>query len=107
MLGLNIEPAAVIAIAIMLLFGFPVHEFSHALAAYRLGDGTAKMFGRLTLNPIVHFDPLGGVLLVHLGPVRDGLLLRLGEADTGQPDEPAGRPAGRGGRRRSPGRRRT
>ena len=48
----------------MLLVGFPVHEFSHALAAYRLGDGTARMFGRLTLNPIVHFDPLGGLMLV-------------------------------------------
>jgi Zn-dependent protease len=47
----------------MLLVGFPVHEFSHALAAYRLGDGTAKLFGRLTLNPIAHFDPLGGILL--------------------------------------------
>ena len=30
--------------------------------AYRLGDATAKLFGRLTLNPIVHFDPLGGLL---------------------------------------------
>ena len=47
----------------MLLVGLPVHEFSHALAAYRLGDGTAKLFGRLTLNPIAHFDPVGGVLL--------------------------------------------
>ena len=47
----------------MLLVGFPIHEFSHALAAYRLGDGTAKLFGRLTVNPIAHFDPLGGVLL--------------------------------------------
>lgn len=47
----------------MLLIGLPVHEFSHALAAYRLGDGTAKMFGRLTLNPIAHFDPVGGSLL--------------------------------------------
>lgn len=47
----------------MLLVGFPVHEFSHALAAYRLGDGTAKLFGRLTLNPIAHFDPVGGILL--------------------------------------------
>lgn len=64
MFGLQIEPAAIIAVGIMLLVGFPVHEFSHALAAYRLGDGTAKMFGRLTLNPIVHFDPLGGLLLV-------------------------------------------
>jgi Zn-dependent protease len=54
---------AVIVVAIMLLVGLPVHEFSHALAAYRLGDGTAKLFGRLTLNPIAHFDPLGGSLL--------------------------------------------
>ncbi len=53
----------VIVVAIMLLVGFPVHEFAHALAAYRLGDGTAKLFGRLTLNPVVHFDPLGGLLL--------------------------------------------
>jgi Zn-dependent protease len=55
--------AATIVVAIMLLVGLPVHEFSHALAAYRLGDGTAKLFGRLTLNPIAHFDPVGGVLL--------------------------------------------
>jgi Zn-dependent protease len=55
--------ASVIVVAIMLLVGFPVHEFAHALAAYRLGDSTAKLFGRLTLNPIAHFDPLGGILL--------------------------------------------
>jgi Zn-dependent protease len=53
----------IITVAIMLLVGFPVHEFSHALAAYRLGDATAKLYGRLTLNPIVHFDPIGGTLL--------------------------------------------
>lgn len=55
--------ARVIVVAIMLLVGFPVHEFAHALAAYRLGDSTAKLMGRLTLNPIAHFDPLGGILL--------------------------------------------
>ncbi len=55
--------ASVVVVAIMLLVGFPVHEFSHALAAYRLGDSTAKHLGRLTLNPIAHFDPLGGILL--------------------------------------------
>ena len=53
----------VIVVAIMLLVGFPVHEFAHALAAYRLGDSTARHLGRLTLNPIAHFDPLGGILL--------------------------------------------
>lgn len=58
----NLIPAAIV-VAIMLLIGFPVHEFSHALAAYRLGDGTAKLFGRLTLNPVAHFDPVGGALL--------------------------------------------
>ena len=53
----------VIVVAIMLLVGFPVHEFAHALAAYRLGDSTARFMGRLTLNPVAHFDPLGGILL--------------------------------------------
>ncbi len=54
----------IIVVAIMLLVGFPVHEFAHAFAAYRLGDGTAKLFGRLTLNPVAHFDPIGGILLI-------------------------------------------
>jgi Zn-dependent protease len=55
--------AAVIVVAVMLLIAFPIHEFAHALAAWRLGDGTARLFGRLTLNPIAHFDPIGGILL--------------------------------------------
>ena len=55
------QDAAVLAI--FLLVAFPVHEFSHAWAAYRLGDSTARWQGRLTLNPIVHFDPIGGSLL--------------------------------------------
>jgi len=57
------DPAlAVILIAIFLLVAYPVHEFAHAWAAYMQGDATAKLFGRLTLNPIVHFDPIGGSL---------------------------------------------
>lgn len=52
-----------IVVAIFLLVAFPVHEFSHAWVAYRLGDSTARYQGRLTLNPLVHFDPLGGTLL--------------------------------------------
>ena len=61
--------ALLITIGIIVLVSFPVHEFSHALAAYRLGDGTAKLFGRLTLNPIAHFDPIGGVMLILSGLV--------------------------------------
>jgi len=52
-----------VLLAIFLLVAFPVHEFAHALAAYRLGDGTARMFGRLTLDPVAHFDPFGGLLM--------------------------------------------
>jgi Zn-dependent protease len=47
----------------MLLVAFPIHEFAHALAAFRLGDGTARLMGRLTLDPRAHFDPTGGLLL--------------------------------------------
>jgi Zn-dependent protease len=55
---------AIALIAFFLLLSFPVHEFAHAFAAYRLGDSTAKHFGRLTLNPIAHFDQVGGTMLV-------------------------------------------
>ena len=46
-----------------LLFALTVHEFSHALVATRLGDPTARIMGRLTLNPIAHLDPIGTILL--------------------------------------------
>ncbi|HEX2756604.1 MAG TPA: site-2 protease family protein [Candidatus Limnocylindrales bacterium] len=55
---------ALALIAFFLLLAFPVHEFAHAYAAYRLGDSTAKLFGKLTLNPIAHFDQIGGSMLV-------------------------------------------
>jgi Zn-dependent protease len=63
-LDLDVLLPRLIAAAIILLVSFPVHEAAHAYAAYRLGDGTAKLFGRLTLNPIAHFDPIGGLLLL-------------------------------------------
>ena len=47
-----------------ILFALTVHEFSHAYVAYRLGDPTARMMGRLTLNPIVHLDPIGSILFL-------------------------------------------
>ena len=52
-----------VLILVMLGIAFPIHEFAHALAAYRLGDGTAKLMGRLTLDPRAHFDQTGGLLL--------------------------------------------
>lgn len=58
---------------IYFLLAFPIvlslHEASHALAAYYLGDPTAKAYGRLTLNPLKHIDLFGFLMLVivHFG----------------------------------------
>jgi Zn-dependent protease len=62
-----------VAIAVILLVAFPVHEFSHALAAYRLGDSTARYLGRLTLDPRAHFDPLGGAMMALSGLAGFGI----------------------------------
>lgn len=44
-----------------------VHEWAHAVTAFRLGDDTAARLGRLTLNPIAHIDPIGTLLLPLMG----------------------------------------
>lgn len=49
---------------ILLLVSFPIHEWAHAWTAYRLGDDTAALQGRLTLNPLVHWDPIGTVAML-------------------------------------------
>ena len=43
----------------ILFFSIVLHEFAHGLAAYRMGDDTAYLSGRLTLNPLHHIDPIG------------------------------------------------
>ncbi|MBU1091057.1 MAG: site-2 protease family protein [Candidatus Omnitrophica bacterium] len=47
----------------LLLIAVTVHEFAHGWVAYKLGDNTAKNSGRLSLNPLVHIDPIGTLLL--------------------------------------------
>lgn len=46
-----------------------IHEFMHAFTAHKLGDDTAKRLGRITLNPISHFDPFGffGMVMIAMG----------------------------------------
>lgn len=51
--------AFALAYAIALIISFSLHEFSHAFAAYKVGDPTAKQMGRMSLNPFKHIDPLG------------------------------------------------
>ena len=52
---------------VALLLAFTVHEFSHALAATRLGDPTPSSAGRLSLSPLAHLDPMGTVLILLAG----------------------------------------
>jgi Zn-dependent protease len=49
--------------ALPVLFAITVHEVAHGYVARRLGDRTAQMLGRLTLNPLKHIDPIGTVLV--------------------------------------------
>ena len=50
-----------------LILAFSIHELSHGLMAYWLGDKTAKYDGRLTLNPIKHIDPVGFLMIMFAG----------------------------------------
>ncbi|MFA5967483.1 MAG: site-2 protease family protein [Patescibacteria group bacterium] len=52
---------------VALIIAITVHEFSHALIATWMGDSTAKLSGRLTLNPLAHLDPVGSVVLLIAG----------------------------------------
>ncbi|QWU15004.1 site-2 protease family protein [Paenibacillus sophorae] len=52
---------------VSILIAFTVHEFSHAYFANRFGDPTARLLGRMTLNPAVHFDVFGIILLLIAG----------------------------------------
>ena len=47
----------------VLLFSIIIHEFAHGATAYRKGDDTAYLSGRLTLNPLPHIDPIGSILI--------------------------------------------
>jgi len=53
----------IILMIVPILFSLSVHEVSHGLAAYRFGDPTAKLAGRLTLNPVKHIDVIGLAVL--------------------------------------------
>jgi Zn-dependent protease len=61
------SPITFLVYALALLVVVSVHEFSHALAADRLGDPTPRLQGRLSLNPLKHLDPLGTLMILFIG----------------------------------------
>jgi len=58
----------------ILLFSVVVHEYAHGYVAYRWGDPTAAVLGRLTLNPVPHIDPIGSLLVPALMAMTGGFL---------------------------------
>ena len=86
----NLDPQYIAIIIVTFIIAITIHEFMHAWTAWALGDDTARLLGRITLNPAAHFDPVGAFmfLLIALGfpalawgrpvPVNDFRLRPLG-----------------------------
>ena len=84
---LTSNPTAFIIIALALVLSLAVHEFAHAYTADRLGDPTPRRYGRVTLNPIAHLDPVGTLLLQ--GLTLPWLIRALGVANDFEEQEDA------------------
>jgi Zn-dependent protease len=65
----DFDPRYFVAIIVTFIIAITVHEFMHAWTAWMLGDDTARHLGRISLNPAVHFDPVGALMffLIALG----------------------------------------
>ena len=61
------DPLTFVLVAVPLLYSVILHELAHGWVAWRMGDPTAKMAGRLSLNPLKHLDPVGTLMLFFVG----------------------------------------
>lgn len=70
----DVTAEVVLATMIALIVSTTIHEFCHAWSALKLGDPTAARLGRITLNPVAHFDPIGfiGMMMLATGFVAIG-----------------------------------
>ena len=64
---LNLPPQVLIILAFCLIFALTFHEFGHAYIAHLCGDDTAKSAGRMSLNPLVHLDLFGSIMVLIAG----------------------------------------
>jgi Zn-dependent protease len=72
---LDINVAQIFIALVVLLFSLTIHEMSHAWTADRLGDPTARRLGRVSLNPLVHADPIGTILFPLIAMVSGAPLI--------------------------------
>jgi Zn-dependent protease len=66
---MHFDPAQVFFDMVAFLFAISLHEAAHAWTANRCGDPTAKMLGRITLNPLRHIDPFGSIIIPLIGMI--------------------------------------
>jgi len=64
---LSLPPQVLIILAFCLIFALTFHEFGHAYTAHLCGDDTAKAAGRMTLNPLMHLDLFGSLMVLIVG----------------------------------------
>ena len=84
---MNLDVMLVVFQAVVLVFAISVHDCVQAYAALRLGDATAFMLGRVTLNPAKHIDPWGTVVMPALSFLLGGVAGRVGAAGAGDAAE--------------------
>ena len=72
---LDIHFAQIFIVLIVLLFSLTVHEAAHAWTANQLGDPTARLLGRISLNPLVHADPIGTVVFPLIAAISGAPLI--------------------------------
>ena len=66
--GFSLEVLVSLMARVFVIFCvMPIHEFAHAFVAYKLGDDTARLSGRLTLNPLAHIDLVGALMIFLVG----------------------------------------
>lgn len=71
---MSLDVVLVLFQVVVLIMAFTMHECAHAWVAWRLGDPTARMLGRITLNPLKHIDPFGSVIFPLIGLFYGGML---------------------------------
>lgn len=71
---MNIDWLRIATLVPVLVFSMTLHELAHGVVAYKLGDPTAKLRGRLTLNPIKHLDPIGTLMFFITAAIPGGFI---------------------------------
>src|SRR6266446_10985312 len=66
--------AQLVIYMVVLLFAISAHEAAHAWMSYKFGDDTARLLGRITLNPVAHIDPIGTLLI----PIASFIFANMG-----------------------------